>query len=465
VTADVIVIGAGAAGLAAASALSSAGTRVTVLERKPYVGGRAYSYEHPALGEVVDCQHVLLGCCTSLVHLLEQAGASETVRWFDELIFLETNGGVSRIKPGPLPAPLHAGMSFLRAPMLSVVDKVGIARGLMEFLRGYPQDDSESVEMWLKRTKQTPRAIRHFWEPVLVGSLNDSFSRCSLKYAGQVFYESFLKSAEGGRLGIPRVPLGTMYGAVAEAVTVRGAEIVLRASVETITREADGWTVLANGVEYHAKQLVLAVPFEQVQKLLPQLPDDAARTQLQEKLTNFVHAPITTVHLWWDRAITDLEHAVLLDTGIQWIFNKAKIRGWTEQQLQEHGHYVELVISASAGELHQERDEIIQSALRELAMFFPRVREAKLLKSGVLKEARATFSVLPGLDQYRPEARTEWEGLYLAGDWTRTGWPSTMESGVRSGYLAAEAITGKKFLQPDLPAAGLMKLLSRYYPD
>jgi zeta-carotene desaturase len=292
---------------------------------------------------------------------------------------------------------------------------------------------------------------------VLVGSLNDSFERCSLKYAGQVFHESFLKSAEGGRLGIPRVPLSTMYGAVADAATARGAEMVLRAGVETISQQSGGWMVQAGGVEYRAKSLVLAIPFEQVQKLLPQLPEGEARTQLEDKLGHFVHAPITTVHLWWDRAITELDHAVLLDTGIQWIFNKTKIRGAATEQ----GHYVELVISASAGELHQERDEIIQSALRELEMFFPRAREAKLLKSGVLKEARATFSVLPGLDQYRPEARTAWEGLYLAGDWTRTGWPSTMEGAVRSGYMAAEAIAGQRFLQADLPATGLMRMLSR----
>jgi len=345
---------------------------------------------------------------------------------------------------------MHASMSFLKAPMLSIADKAGIARGLLEFMRGYPQDDSESAAVWLKRTGQTERAIKHFWEPVLVGALNDTFANCSTKYAGQVFHEAFLKSAEGGRLGIPRVPLGEMYGAVADAVTARGAEIVLRASVEGLTQDGSGWVVRAGDVEYRAESVVLALPFEQMQKLLPQLPDDAACAELAEKLTHFVHAPITTVHLWWDRAITELDHAVLLDTGIQWMFNKSKIRGKTGE------HYVELVISASAQELHEEREEIVQSALRELAMFFPKVREAKLLKSGVLKEARATFSVLPGLDQYRPEVRTAWQGLYLAGDWTRTGWPSTMESGVLSGYLAAEAIADRKFLQPELPAAGLM---------
>jgi zeta-carotene desaturase len=453
--ADVIVVGGGAAGLAAASALTASGAKVLLLERKPYLGGRAYSYEHPALGEVVDCQHVLLGCCTNLVHLLKKSDASGMVRWYDELTFLETNGSVSLIHPGGAPAPMHASMSFLQAPMLDLKDKAGIARGLLEFLHSYPQDDSESAAAWLKRTGQTERAIRHFWEPVLVGSLNDSFANCSTKYAGQVFHEAFLKSAEGGRLGIPRVPLGTMYGAVGDAVKARGCEIVLRASVDALTQTAEGWLVHTGYAEYRAKSIVLALPFEQMQNLLPQLPDGAARAELTEKLTHFVHAPITTVHLWWDRAITELDHAVLLDTGIQWMFNKSKIREKTDE------HYMELVISASAQELHEGRDEIVESALRELEMFFPRIREAKLLKSGVLKEARATFSVVPGLDQYRPEARTAWPGLYLAGDWTRTGWPSTMESGVRSGYLAAEAITGKKYLQPDLPAAGLMRVLSR----
>src|ERR1700761_1100436 len=124
-SADVIVVGAGVAGLAAASALTASGAKVTVLERKPYVGGRAYSYEHPALGEIVDCQHVLLGCCTNLVHLLKKNNAADLVRWYDELTFLETNGNISRIAPGAVPAPSHAALSFLKAPMLGVADKAG----------------------------------------------------------------------------------------------------------------------------------------------------------------------------------------------------------------------------------------------------------------------------------------------------------------------------------------------------
>jgi zeta-carotene desaturase len=350
---------------------------------------------------------------------------------------------------------MHSAMSFLAAPMLTFADKAGIARGLLEFVRGYPQDDDESMETWLLRTRQTERAIKHFWEPVLVGTLNDAFVRCSTKYGGQVFREAFLKSAAGGRFGIPRVPLSVMYGAVADRVMERGGEVVMRAGVTEIEQVMGGWRVRAGDAEYAAENLVLALPYEQTQKLLPQLQDGAARRELQEKLMNFVHAPITTVHLWWDREVTELDHAVLLDTGIQWMFNKSRIRG------VEDTHYMELVISASAGELHAEREDIVQNALREVAMFFPRVKEASLLKCGVLKEARATFSVVPGLDAHRPEARTAWKGLYLAGDWTRTGWPSTMEGGVRSGYLAAEAVTGGKCLQEDLPAAGVMQWLGR----
>jgi zeta-carotene desaturase len=174
----------------------------------------------------------------------------------------------------------------------------------------------------------------------------------------------------------------------------------------------------------------------------------------------FTHAPITTIHLWFDRAVTDVEQCALLDTRIQWMFNKSAIRRDEPAWCEGGGQYLELVISASFAELKMGREEILSGALRELAMFFPRVREATVVKSGVLKEARATFSVVPGLDAVRPRADVG-EGLYVAGDWCATGWPSTMEGGVRSGRIAAGAVVGVDCLAKELPASGLARMFVR----
>jgi zeta-carotene desaturase len=464
---DVLIVGAGVAGLSAAVGLSGAGAHVSLLERKPYIGGRAYSYLHPALDEVIDSQHVILGCCTNLVDLYQLSGADQHLRWYDSITFLEPATDTratrrSNIAPTSLPAPGHSSLSFLRAPMLSPADKTRIALGLREFLRGYPDDDHEPFSVWLTRTRQTERAIRHFWEPVIVGALNDSFDRCSTRYAGQVFHESFLKSAAGGRLGIPTQPLSEFYSAVAQLAERQGTALHLRSSVERIETLSGGdWQVtISDGKQHQAEKLLLALSFDQTALLLKQLPQDhPARASITPSLDHFIHAPITTVHLWFDRAITELDHAALLDTRIQWVFNKTLIRR-DESTTSSPGQYLELVISASFAELHQTRAQILSAAIAELARFFPKVNQARLLKSGVLKEARATFSVIPGLDCYRPAQDAPGGGLYLAGDWTRTGWPSTMEGAARSGRLAAQAIApGSLFLSPDLPAGGLMRWL------
>ena len=446
-SADVVIVGAGLAGLAAAVALSGAGAKVSLLERKPYVGGRAYSYAHPALGEVIDSQHVLLGCCTNLIDLCRLAGADRHIRWYDDITFLEpaTDGRGARasvIGPSGMPAPGHSGWSFLRAPMLSLGDKARIAAGMKEFLRGYPAEDDEAFSAWLKRTKQTERAIRHFWEPLILATVNDTFERCSTRYAGKVIHEVFLASAEGGRLGIPTQPLSEFYRAVAELAERQGTALKLRTSVDAIARIGDGsWRVTASdGRACRAPKLVLALPFEQTARLLGTLPEESVqRARLLPGMERFDHAPITTIHLWFDRVVTEMDHAALLDTRIQWMFNKSRIRRDEPTQVVEHGQYLELVISASFAELHQGREEILAAAVEELGRFFPAVREAVIVKSGILKEARATFSVTPGLDRFRPAADVG-DGLYLAGDWTLTGWPATMEGGVRSGRLAAEAV-------------------------
>jgi zeta-carotene desaturase len=207
---------------------------------------------------------------------------------------------------------------------------------------------------------------------------------------------------------------------------------------------------------------VLALPFEQVQKLLGTIAELSAQQRaVMEGFAQFVHAPITTIHLWLDREVTEIEQAALLDTRIQWMFNKSRIR-----RSEAGEHYYELVISASHAELKKTRGEILSSAIEELKMFFPVAGEARVLRAGVLKEARATFSVMPGLERFRPEPDACGDGLYLAGDWTKTDWPSTMESAARSGRIAAERVAraagGKQqFLAPELPRSGLMRMIAR----
>ena len=406
---EVVVVGAGVAGLAAASALSAHGYKVAVLERKPFLGGRAYSFEHPALHEVVDCQHVLLGCCTNLVDLLKRNNSSDAIRWYETITFLEQGGRRSDITPSGLPAPLHTSSSFLKAKMLDVRDKLGIARGMTEFLHGIPANDAESVASWMRRSGQTERAIKHFWEPVLVVTLNDSFENCSLRYAAKVFRELFLKTVEGSLLGIPTIPLSELYGQVAQAVCRNGGTVEDRVSVSGIERTEEGrWCVRDGTREWRADAVVLAVSVDQMQRLLPALPRNVG---LLTKVERFMTSPYITTHLWFKEAFTDLHHAALLDSTYQWLFHKSKIRSWPDAQ----GSYVEMVIGGSRTLLPASREELVKLALDELAGFFPAMQANRLAKSGVLKEARATFSVTPGLDAYRPGATTEWPGMFLAG--------------------------------------------------
>jgi squalene-associated FAD-dependent desaturase len=466
------IIGGGLAGLAAGCALSDAGFTVTLFERRPYVGGRASSYEHPGTGEVVDnCQHVLLGCCTNLIHFYDQLGVSDQIQWFSDLTFIEPGGRASHLGSSFLPAPMHNLPAFFRSSSLSWADKLAIARALtaMMPMRSIPPDSSESHEnflQWLQRHGQTERAIERFWKVVLVSALNEDLDRTSVRYAVQVFRESFLKSAEAGRMGVPRVPLSDLYGHAADYIRNRGGEVLLRSSVSAINPQENTVRITSNAGEQEFDYAVLAVPFHLAAGMLP---NGTQAEQLKRMLGMFESSPITGVHLWFDHPITDLPHAVLLDRTIQWMFHKTmfhqdgNVGSDSKSGPDSRGSYIELVISASKTLVEKSRQEVLDLAMKELAEFFPGVKDAKLVKATVIKEIYATYSVQPGLDQYRPEAKTEWPRLFLSGDWTATGWPATMEGAVRSGYLAAEAITQstghpKKFVVPDLKSKGLMRL-------
>ncbi len=463
---SVTIVGGGLAGLSAACALADSGYQVQLLERRPYVGGRASSYEHPGTGEVIDnCQHVLIGRCTNLIDLYRRLDSLDAIRWYDHFTFIEPGGRRTLLQPSSLPAPLHTSLAFLRAPAFSFRDKLAIARGMSAFLTSIPEDTGENFAHWLHRHGQTPRAISRFWHPVLVSALNEDLDRISVKYAGKVFRESFLLSPEAGRMGIPGIPLSDLYGRAIDYLRARSGEVYLRTGVDSIepvdsSEPETGWLIRSGDRTFTSDTVVLALSFEALAALLPVLPRNAHSENLAADLAQFEHSPITGIHLWFDREITELEHAVLLDSTIQWLFNKSKLQPAHRTQ---QGSYIELVVSSSKSLVPMQRQEIIDLALRELAQFFPVVNSARLEKAAVVKEVRATYSVRPQIDRIRPDAQSPWPGIYLAGDFTATGWPSTMEAAVRSGYLAAEALSRdagveKKFLVPDLPHTGLMRI-------
>ncbi len=462
------VIGGGLAGLAAGSALAESGFRVTLFERRPYLGGRASSYQHPGTGEVVDnCQHVLLGCCTNLLEFYHRIGVEDKIRWYERMTFLEPGGRASVIEPTSLPAPLHTAPSFLRASCLNLSDKLSVAAGLAALTPIAPHDTGESFLQWLKRHGQTERAIDRFWKTVLVSALNEEIDRISVPYAAQVVRESFLKSRAAGRMGIPTVPLTELYNRAGDYITARGGEVRLRSSAESFRAEFADVKLLLPGGEESFDFVISAVPFDVLSRMLP---DTTAAEPLRQILSRFETSPITGIHLWFDREITDLDHAVLLDRTIQWMFHKSKLLNGRAAGAAGGDHpagnnsYVELVVSSSKTLVEKSRQEIIDLALAELREFFPGAREANLVKATVIKEVHATYSPRPGIESFRPRPETVWPRIFLAGDWTATGWPATMEGAVRSGYAAAQCVArvaGRRnaaFLVPDLHASGFMRL-------
>jgi squalene-associated FAD-dependent desaturase len=332
----------------------------------------------------------------------------------------------------------------------------------------------------LHRHGQTKQAIERFWKPVLVSALNEDLDRMSVPYAAQVVRESFLKSAAAGRMGVPTVPLTELYSVAGDYIAAHGGEIRFRSSVESFLTEPDNVKLLLSGEETSFDSVVCAVPFDVLSRILPKT---SAAEPLRQVLARFETSPITGIHLWFDRQITDLDHAVLLDRTIQWMFHKSKLltaarpetgghdfRRATRAPTQErasapeaNGSYVELVVSSSKTLVEKSRAEIIELALAELREFFPGARDANLVKSTVIKEVHATYSPRPGVDAYRPRPETVWPRVFLAGDWTATGWPATMEGAVRSGYMAAESVARAagireaSFLVPNLPATGFMR--------
>ena len=464
-------MGGGLAGLAAGVALADAGCRVRLFEQRPYLGGRATSYALPNGEHVDNCQHVTLGCCTNLADFYRRVGAAHKIEFFDRLVFLDPQGLTGIMEADFLPAPIHMTGSFLFFAPLSYVDKLSIARALAAilFAGGCPKDayEAEPISMleWLRRRKQTPAAIERFWRMVLVSALNEELDRTDARFGIDVFWKAFLANRTGYRMGVPSVPLSELYDGCRAAIEKKGGEVILRSPVRTLRFE--GGTLRAaifdGAREETAESFILALPQDRTAELLPK--EIRFANPALNHLEKFKVSPITGVHFWFDRQVTQEPFITLLDTQTQWIFNKTALYGPAGTAADAKGQYLQLVISASYDLLRKSREEIIDLCLKEVRQALPAAREARLVKATVIKEATATFSPEPGVDQWRPAQETRTPGLFLAGDWTQTGWPATMEGAVRSGYLAAEAVLRsssipQKFLQPDLPVSGLSRLFA-----
>jgi len=429
---NVLIAGGGLAGLAAAAALGGAGFEVDLFESRPFLGGRATSYPVPA-GEgesptIDNCQHILLRSCVNLLDFYARLGVRDRIRFHREFFFLEPGGRASVLRRGRLPAPFHFAGAFSKMKCLGLGDKLAIARGLLAIRRERTRrQDLDRISMldWLLEKRQTPRAIDRFWRQVLVSAINEDLDRMAATHGFQVFWLGFLARADAYEMGVSAVPLAELYGTDAWQ-RLPSVRMHFRAPVEAIA--GDGFVVA--GERHTADYYISALPFERLPAVgLPAPP-------LQ-------HSPITGIHLWFDREITTLPHAALLDRTMQWMFNK------------DAGRYLQLVVSASRDLTDLSRERIIEIALDDLRLYFPRVREAKLLRAHVVKEQRATFSAAPGTETLRPPTVTVIANLFLAGDWTRSGWPATMEGAVRSGYIAAGAVAHAagnpaEFLLPDI---------------
>ena len=451
--------------MCAACALADAGFRVTLIERRGYLGGRASSYLHPGANEVIDnCQHALIGAYTNLLAFYRRVGVQDKIHWTSDFTMIEPGGRRSILGPSALPAPMHGLPRLLSTQAFSLADKISLARAFTAILLGRADNPHESLGEWLRRHRQSRGAMDRFWRLVIASALNSDVDEIGVSYASMVIRGLFMDSAQAGSFGMSTVPLSDLYSGVEPYIARHGGRVLLNTNVESADWDevTQQWELRTRDDVITTDSLVLALPFEATAKLIPQMPPAEGAQKLLSQIDSHTHWPICSVHLWFDREITDLDHAVLLDREIHWMYNKGRLQPWRKLK----GSYLELVVSASRSFATLERKQAIDQAVAELAEFFPAVRTATLEKAALIKEVRATFGVPPGIDDSRPSANeAPWPHCFLAGDWVQTGWPSTMESAARSGHLAAEALCKaagrpQRFLEPDLKPRGLMRLFS-----
>ena len=439
----VLVIGGGLAGLSAACELVDAGFQPIVIEKRPFLGGRVYSYMDKRTGmEVDNGQHVFLRCCTEYIHFLEKLGVFKKVYLQSRLRLpvIDKISGESVITSSRLPAPLHALPSFLRYRSLSMREKMQAVVTLTK-IRSLKRSEHKSLDDltfadWLRQNGQSDNAIRNFWNLIVQPTLNDDAEFASADLAVMVFQEGFLKAANGADIGYAKVGLSALLTQAAqEYIESGGGQIQQGQGVKSLLLKEGrlSGVKLNNDKQIAADHVICAVPPWALIKLLPiALKKDPFFTLV----AGIESTPIVNVHLWYDHPITDRDFVAFVNSPLQWLFNKSKLWGH-----EDEGQYLDISLSGADEYMEMSKREIVEMFKREVQAFFPKARTARLKRSLVVKQADATFAPRPGVARLRPPQRTPVDRLFLAGDWTDTGWPATMESAVRSGVIAAREIT------------------------
>ncbi|MYR57643.1 FAD-dependent oxidoreductase, partial [Streptomyces sp. SID625] len=427
-----VVVGGGLAGLTSALALADAGVRVTLLESRPRLGGLAFSFRRGDL-TVDNGQHVYLRCCTAYRWFLDRIEGAALAPLQDRLDVPVLDAArpegrrLGRLRRDPLPVPLHLGRSLATYPHLSLAERARVGRAALALKALDPTDpalDTQDFGSWLAAHGQSPRAVEALWDLVGVATLNAVASDASLGLAAMVFKTGLLSDPGAADIGWARVPLGELHDRLARrALDSAGVRTEVRSRVTSVSPHENGrWSVQVPGETLEADTVVLAVPQREAYELLPPGALDAP-----ERLLDIGTAPILNVHVVYDRKVLGRPFVAALGTPVQWVFDRTDASGLKQ------GQYLALSQSVAQDEIDAPVAELRERYLPELRRLLPRSRGAEVKDFFVTRERTATFAPSPGVGRLRPGARTKAPGLYLAGAWTATGWPATMESAVRSG--------------------------------
>ena len=447
-TSKVAVIGGGLAGITAAIALAESGADVTLLEARPRLGGATCSFSRDGL--TVDTgQHVFLGCCSAYRGLLARLGMTEHATLqdrFDVTVLAPGANGQprqARLRRTALPGPLHMLPALGRYPFLSLAERASVARPALGMRFVDPADpavDTQRFGDWLAKRGQGERTRRALWDLFSVSALNIAGDDASLALAAVVVKTGLLGKNNAADIGVPALPLGELHGdAGATLLAKLGAQVALSTKVSAIEPvDGGGYRVRLGSETDHeltVDAVVLAVPHE---KAAPLIPAGALPEQTVAGWAGLGASPIVNVHVIYDRPVMDLPFVAAIDSPVQWVFDRTRISGISASKHGRPGHQY-LAISLSAADQYADTPvaELQEQFVPALAELFPAARDARVTEFFVTRERRATFRQAPGSGALRPKAATARPGLVLAGAWTDTGWPDTMEGAVRSGLTAA----------------------------